>query len=473
MLILLGLFLNHGLAGWVALGIPISFLGAFLAMVPIDLSINVITLFALIVTLGLVVDDAIVVGENIYAKRAAGIGRLEAAILGSREMAVPVTFSVLTTMVAFAPLLFVPGVTGKIFRLIPLVVIAVLFFSLIESFFILPAHLAHGHDGEGNRWDKVFAPIDRAQAVVSGWLARFIEHKYIPSLRRVVDARYLSVSVATALLIITTGAVAAGLVPFNFFPPIPGDVVTASARLPYGANLDNTRAVQLELERSLAAAVEQAGGDDVIRGVMTRLGSASAGQSAGSQGSHLVSVEVGLVPSTERDFDAVDFESWWRGALPPLPGVEVVKISGTSTQGPSAGSAVGVELSHPESEQLAAASQILASRLREFPSLVNVDNSYADGKPQLDFRLRDEARAWGLTSTDVARAIRASFFGGRSASRAAWPQRSEGDGQTPGRAAVVGERHRATAGRPARRGERAPGLCRGRDPRPVSHGDHP
>jgi multidrug efflux pump subunit AcrB len=410
-LVLLGLFLNHGLAGWVALGIPISFLGAFLAMVPADLSINVITLFALIVTLGLVVDDAIVVGENIHSYRTRGMDRMQAAILGAREMVVPVTFSVLTTMVAFAPLLFVPGVTGKIFRLIPLVVIAVLFFSLIESFLILPAHLAHGKEGTTGRWDRLFAPIDRLQGHVSAWLADFTDRRYIPTLKRAIEARYVTLAVATALLIMTTGAVAAGLVPFNFFPPIPGDVVSASARLPYGTNIENTRAVQIELERGLEAAVAQAGGAENIRGVMTRLGSASGGQSARSQGSHLVSVEVALIPSGERDFDAVDFESWWREALPDLPGVEVVKISGTSAQGPSAGSAVGVELSHPDNDLLAEASQVLASRLREFPSLVNVDNSYTDGKPQLDFRLRDEARAWGLTSSDVARAIRSSFFG--------------------------------------------------------------
>ncbi|MDA0329839.1 MAG: efflux RND transporter permease subunit [Gemmatimonadetes bacterium] len=410
-LVLLGLFLNHGLAAWVALGIPISFLGAFLGMVPADLSINVITLFALIVTLGLVVDDAIVVGENVHAYRSKGMDPMTASIRGAREMVVPVTFSVLTTMIAFAPLLFVPGVTGKIFRLIPLVVIAVLFFSLIESFFILPAHLAHRKEGKSGRFDRLFGPIDRVQARVSGWLADFTEHRYIPALKRAVNARYVTLAVATAFLILTVGTVGAGYVPFNFFPPIPGDVVSASARLPYGTNIANTRAVQAELERGLEAAVEQAGGSEVIRGVMTRLGSASGGQSAQSQGSHLVSVEVALIPSGERDFDAVDFESWWRGALPPLPGVEVVKISGTSTQGPSAGSAVSVQLSHSDNEQLAEASQVLASSLREFPSLVNVDNSYTDGKPQLDFRLRDEARAWGLTSSDVARAIRSSFFG--------------------------------------------------------------
>jgi multidrug efflux pump subunit AcrB len=410
-LLLLGLFMNHSLAGWVALGIPISFLGAFLVMVPTDLSVNVITLFALIVTLGLVVDDAIVVGENIYTKRSEGMGAAEAAIMGAREMAVPVTFSVLTTMVAFAPLLFVPGVTGKVFRLIPLVVIAVLFFSLIESFFILPAHLSHDRSGKKGLWDRAFAPIDRGQRHVSRWLSDFIEQRYKPFLKRAVEARYLTVAIATSLLIVTGGAVAAGLVPFNFFPPIPGDVVTASARLPYGTNLGNTRVVQAELERGLQSAIESAGGDGAVRGVMTRLGSGSGGSSARSQGSHLVSVEVALVPSAERDFDAVQFENWWRDALPAMPGVEVVKISGTSTQGPSAGSAVSVELSSQDPGQLARASQYLAARIREFPSLVNVDNTYTDGKPQLDFRLRDEARAWGLTSTDVARAIRSSFFG--------------------------------------------------------------
>lgn len=410
-LLLLGLFLNHGLAGWVALGIPISFLGAFLAMVPSDLSINVITLFALIVTLGLVVDDAIVVGENIHSLRSKGMDRIDAAILGAREMAVPVTFSVLTTMVAFSPLLFVPGVTGKIFRLIPLVVIAVLFFSLIESFFILPAHLGHGEKDSKSILDRLFAPIDGVQGRVRPGLERFIEERYKPQLRSVLEARYLTLSIATALLIVTTGAIAAGLVPFNFFPPIPGDVVTASARLPYGANIENTRAVQIELERGLEEAIERGGGRDAVRGVMTRLGSASGGASNRSQGSHLVSVEVALVPSEERDFDAVAFEVWWREALPDLPGVEVIRISGTSTQGPSAGSAVSVDLSSTNADELAVASQILASRLREFPSLVNVDNSYANGKPQLDFRLRDEARGWGLTSSDVARALRSSFFG--------------------------------------------------------------
>ncbi|UCC24505.1 MAG: efflux RND transporter permease subunit [Gemmatimonadales bacterium] len=410
-LVLLGLFLHRGLAGWVALGIPISFLGAFLAMVPADLSVNVITLFALIVTLGLVVDDAIVVGENIHSKRSEGLPLLDAAILGAREVSVPVTFAVLTTMVAFAPLLFVPGVTGKIFRLIPLVVIAVLLFSLIESFFILPAHLSHVRRRKPGRLASWFAPIDRAQERISGGLDRFITERYEPLLRRALQLRHTTVATAVALLIVTMGVVAAGLVPFNFFPPIPGDVVTASARLPYGTNIDNTRAVQAELERGLASAIDRAGGDGVIRGVVTRLGSASGGASASATGSHLVAIEVALVPSEEREFSALDFETWWREALPPLPGVESLRLSGTSTQGPSAGSAVSVELSSLDPAVLADASQLLADRFREFPSLVNVDNSYTSGKPQLDFRLRDEARAWGLTSTDVARAIRSAFFG--------------------------------------------------------------
>lgn len=154
-LLILGLFLKARLAGWIALGIPISLLGAFALMPSLGLSVNMITLMAVIITLGLVVDDAIVVGENIYRRFEEGLPPLEASIVGAKEMALPVTFSVLTTIAAFSPLFFIPGVMGKVFWSIPAVVIAVLLFSLVESFFILPAHLGHGRrEGQGTRADR-------------------------------------------------------------------------------------------------------------------------------------------------------------------------------------------------------------------------------------------------------------------------------------------------------------------------------
>lgn len=417
-LILLTLFLSRRLAGWVALGIPISFLGALLLMGPMGVSINSMTVFALIITLGLVVDDAIIVSENVYRKTQEGMGRLQAAVEGAREMAMPVTFSVLTTMVAFAPLLFVPGVMGKIFRLIPMMVMAVLTFSLIESFFVLPAHLGHGREQgrKGGARMSFLRPVDRAQSWVSRRLDRFIENRYRPMLDTLLEHRYTTVATAVAILVITIGAVAGGVIPFAFFPQIEADIVTASARLPFGSPVDRTLAVRAELQAALDLAIEESGGPASIRGVISRVGQGptqrgpSLGGGASRRGSHLVSLEVNLGPAEQRDFSAGEFEARWRAHVPALLGLEALTIT-SAGGGPSAGAAVDIQLSHRDEDVLAEASRELTSRLREFPALINVDNSYASGKPQLDFRLLPEAAGLGLTSTDVARAIRSSFFG--------------------------------------------------------------
>ena len=416
-LILLTLFLSRRLAGWVALGIPISFLGALLLMGPMGVSINSMTVFALIITLGLVVDDAIIVSENVYRKTQEGMGRLKAAVTGAREMSMPVTFSVLTTMVAFAPLLFVPGVMGKIFRLIPMMVMAVLTFSLIESFFVLPAHLGHGRKQgrEGRARMSFLRPVDRAQTWVTRGLDRFIENRYRPMLDTLLEHRYTTVASAVAILMITIGAVVGGLIPFAFFPQIEADVVTASARLPFGSPVDRTLAVRAELQAALDLAIEESGGPASILGVISRVGQGptqfgpSLGGGDSRRGSHLVSLEVNLGPADQRDFSAGEFEARWRAHVPALVELEALTI--TSSGGPSAGAAVDIQLSHLDEDVLAEASRELTSRLREFPALINVDNSYASGKPQLDFRLLPEAAGLGLTSTDVARAIRSSFFG--------------------------------------------------------------
>ena len=412
-LIVLTLFLSRSLAGWVALGIPISFLGAFLLMGPMDVSINMITLFAFIITLGLVVDDAIIVAENVHQKSQEGLGRLDAAIEGAREMSMPVTFSVLTTMVAFAPLLFVPGVMGKIFRFIPIVVIGVLFFSLIESFFVLPAHLGHVRGKPWKLFRVVTAPVDRTQTWVSARLERFIQERYHPLLKTLLEYRYMTLAGALAVLLVTIGSVAGGLVPFSFFPQLEADLVVVSARLPFEAPLERTLQVRDQLQAALDRALAQTEGDEAVRGVISLVGQRPAQRGPvggdGARGSHLTSIEVNLVPPDDRNFSTADFVERWRAEVGIIPEVEALRIS--SAGGPNAGAAVDVQLSHVDEAVLAEASRALADRLREFPALINVDNSYAAGKPQLDFRLRPEAAGLGLTSTDVARAIRSAFFG--------------------------------------------------------------
>lgn len=427
-LVVLALFLERRLAGWVALGVPVSFLGAFWAMGPLDVSINMVTLFALIVTLGIVVDDAIVVSENVHTKRMQGLSALDAAIQGTREVLVPVTFSVLTTLAAFAPLLFVPGVMGKIFRLIPIVVITVLTFSLLESFFVLPAHLAHekrrrtraGHMLSvalralfiTQLWNASMRPVDRVQRSVSAWLERFTEHRFRPFLAKVLHYRRLMLAWSFASLLLAISAVASGIIPFSFFPKLESSVVGASARLPYGSPIERTLEVRQALEQAAEEAIEQSGGPSVVTGMFTSVGEITTGGHGGGEttrGSHVVSVEVNLVESEGRKFSALDFEQRWREHLPPLPGVEALTIGGTG--GPTAGRAVDVQLSHKNTVVLARASDRLTEELGRYPSLTNVENSYSAGKPRLDFQLKPEARGLGLSSSDVARALRASFFG--------------------------------------------------------------
>ena len=402
-------FLELRLAFWVALGIPISFMGAFFLMPAVDLSINMITLFAFIVTLGMVVDDAIIVGENVYQYQQQGMPKMAAAVKGGREMAVPVTFSILTTVAAFSPLLFVPGFMGKLFGLMPTIVILVLTFSLIESFFILPAHLGHKSD---KPLPKVLRPIERLQGWVAARLEWFIESLYEPFLEQVLKFRYIAAGVGLAVFVLTLGLMASGAVPFSFFPKLEGDLARAKVRLPYGAAVAETERVRDVLEASLQETLVEFGGAETIStGQYTIVGQGPPGWGGQrpEEGSHVLTVEVQLVSSEQREFDSAEFVAAWEDNTPAVAGVEAL-IFDAST-GPAAGAAVDAEISHESQEVRAAASAELASVLRTYPSLTNVVNSWASGKPQLDYSLKSEARTVGITGNDLARQLRSAFYG--------------------------------------------------------------
>lgn len=410
----LALFLDLRLAFWVAAGIPTSVLAAFLVGPYFGLSINMVSLFAFIITLGIVVDDAIVVSENFWEKVERGVPRVRAAIEGAQEMVVPVTFSVLTTVAAFAPILFIPGVTGKIFAVIPVVVISVLLVSLAECFIVLPAHLVHSEPARGgplyaitwvsDQWDRL------VRNRVDGLLRRFIDGAYQRILTVVVEYRYATVAAAFALFLLSVGAVASGKLPFTFFPVLEGDLVTATVRLPYGVPQARTEELRDTLESSLAAAIAEMGAAEDVRGVFTRVGEGPGNFGGAAEvGSHLLTIEVALVPSDERPFSSEGFANVWRGQTPPLLGIESFVIN--SSNGPGAGAAVDLQLSHPDTEVLAQASAEAAALLQSYDQLTNVVNGYSAGKPQLDYTLGGAARALGLSGTDVARQLRAAFFG--------------------------------------------------------------
>ncbi len=403
----LTLLLRLRLAFWVSMGLPISFMGGFMLMPSADLSINMITLFAFIVTLGMVVDDAIVVGENIYAHMQQGMEPLEAAIAGAREMAMPVTFAILTSIAAFAPLFFVPGTMGKIFAFFPFVVSAVLVFSLIESFFVLPAHL--GHSQERAR-DGLLGWIDGLSERAGSALQRFTKQRYRPTLHWAMRNRYLTMAIGVFVFLLAVGMVASGAVPFNFFPSLEGDVVMVQARLPYGAPMSQTLTVQQALERAATTALSELGATEQSRGLYTLVGEGPAQRFGPAEsGSHLVTIEQALVPSDERDFSGEEFSSLWASHTPALPMTEAVIFE--SSVGPGAGAAVDVQLSHTDTAVLERAAAKLAEALAGYTELYNVENGFAAGKPRLDFDPLPRAESLGLSASEVGRQLRSAFFG--------------------------------------------------------------
>jgi multidrug efflux pump subunit AcrB len=405
---ILAVFLEFRLAFWVALGIPISFLGSFILLGNSDATINMISLFAYIVTLGMVVDDAIVVGENIYEEHEKGKPWLEAAIVGAKQMIVPVTFAILTSIAAFTPLLLVPGVSGKFFRLIPLVVISVLILSLIESFFVLPAHLAHMNNKKPGFFRKA---MEIPRMFVAKHLRRFIEGPFDTVLRLCIRARYTSFAIAIAMFFISIGFVGGGVVPFTFFPKIEGEKVTASVKLPYGSPVENTIKVQREMEAAAKRAIQELGGQDgLVRGMFSTAGEGPMSREGTPKGSHLATVTVNLVPSEQRDIGTEYFADVWQNNMPQMPGVEALKFA-SNLDGPGAGAAVDVQLICEDMDVLSEASAEVANILRSYSSLRGIENSYSSGKQQLNFKLREEARTLGLTSSDVARQLRSSFYG--------------------------------------------------------------
>ncbi|MCA8962416.1 MAG: efflux RND transporter permease subunit, partial [Planctomycetes bacterium] len=319
-LVALGLFVEPKLAFWVTLGIPTSVLGSFLLLPVTGASLNMISLFAFIVTLGIVVDDAIVVGESIYEKRERGLGVARAAVEGVRDIAGPVVFAVLTNIASFMPLFFVPGGIGNAFRQIPSITVTVFVISLVESLFILPAHLAHR--GKDTLFWRILGVPNHYFERFLGWVTREMYGRSLPVLLR---WRYALIAICTTILLLSIGMVGGGHVPVGFLPRIDADVVTVSARLPFGVPIERTRSVQDRLLASLDRVIEEHGGRRIVRGVYTQIGSAIAapggphgGPSLGGGGGHILGLQVALVPSDEREVGGREFSDAWREATGPI-----------------------------------------------------------------------------------------------------------------------------------------------------------
>ncbi len=394
-LFLLGLFLEFKLAFWVTMGIPTSFLGALLFLPGMAVTINMISMFAFIVALGIVVDDAIVAGENIYEYRQRGMSFVEAAIQGARDVLMPVSFSILTNIVAFLPLCFVPGVIGKIWKVIPLVVITVFSISWLEAILILPSHLGHTKS----------KPRSRFAATLHGWqqsfsrlVSRFIYGVYGPFLDRCIRWRYLTMSVGLAVLIVVLGYVLSGRIGMILMPRTESDQSVVTAVLPYGSPLSQSTTVRDRLVTAANGIAEHNGGNALIEGVFALIEE------------NRVEVSAYLTDPDVRPLSTAEVTRLWRERVGQIPGLESLQFQ-SDRGGPGSGAALTVELSHRNIDVLEQASTALAERLAEFPNVEDIDDGYTPGKEQLDFQLKPEGRSLGLTSQEVARQVRYAFYG--------------------------------------------------------------
>ncbi len=418
----LALFLKLRLAFWVALGIPVCFLGAIALMPLFGMSINVVSLFAFIVVLGIVVDDAIIVGESIYRFEHSGRTRLDASIEGSRQVARPVIFAVLTTVAAFFPLLTVPGSLGRIMAVIPTIVISVLLFSLIESLLILPNHLSHGRQKKKPRPNVLTSAWGAVQGTVERGLAFVIDRLYSPLLDFCLRWRYLSVAASLAIILATSGLFIGGWIQFHFMPKVDADNAVAFVSMPQGTPAEITSRAIRKLEasaRKLEAELRAEGhskGKGIFRHICSSLGGLPfreaqgnrGGRAGGFSGSHLCEVNIELAPAEERTVNSNEIARRWRELTGPIADANEVTYTASFF---NTGDAVNVDLASSDPEALNAASALLKDKLARLEAVHDITDSFRPGKRELQLRIRKDAEHLGLSQADLGRQVRQGFYG--------------------------------------------------------------
>ena len=428
--VVLALFLRLRLAFWVAVGVPLSFLGALALFPSQGVSIDAISLFSFILVLGLLVDDAIVVGENVHRHQEGAEHPLKAAIAGAQEVAVPVIFGVLTTIVAFAPMLFAPGGPGQVFRVIGIVVILCLFASVIESQLVLPAHLGHVRTGRSSSrprsgWRSAVSDRwNRFQTWTSGSLQRLADNAYRPALERVLEWRYTTVAVGLAALLIAAALPAAGYLKFTFFPAIEGDYVTARLELPLGTPVAVTERAVFELGAAvlrMQAEVDELyplEGESIVRHVLVSVGEqpTSGGGAGGpasaagplNRGSHVGEVSIELVRSEIRPLPARRIEELWRAQMPPIPDLEKLVFASDLF---SAGEPINVQLQATDVVALERAAGELKQTLGRYEGVFDIADSFSVGKDEIKLSILPAAETLGITLDDLGNQVRQAFYG--------------------------------------------------------------
>ncbi len=400
------LFLNARVAFWVGAGIPASLMAALAGMWLTGQSVNMISLFGLILVLGIVVDDAIVVGEHAEALKRRGLSALEAAERGAVRMAAPVTSSTLTTLAAFLPLLVIGDIIGAIIAAIPLAVVTALIASWFECFLALPGHLTGALQAP---------PPDERRGIRAGFNRRFDAFREGPFRRFVAAAirmRYVTVAVAIAAFIVSAGLLAGGRVAFNFFPSVEADIAFANLRIAPGDGRSATEAALAEVE---AAAYRAEKGFGYLEGQLVVQAIAKVGTTTGREngegtsGDEIGSVFLELVPADHRDIRTTEFLTAWEAELPPIPGLESLTL--TPASGGPPGREIDVRLSGGDPAALKRAATEVRQLLASYPGVSAVEDDLPYGKPELILELTEKGRALGFTTESVARQVRDAYAG--------------------------------------------------------------
>jgi len=400
----MSLFFRPRYAIWAALGLPVAFLGAFVAMALTGLTLNMITLVALLMAIGIVMDDSIVISDAIAEKSAAGASPLEAAIAGTRLVLPGVLSSFITTVAIFAPLSFLSGDLGAVLEVLPVVLIAALAASLIEAFWVLPHHLSHG-------LKAAQAPPSRFRAAFERGFARVRDH----GLGRIVDAaiawRYLVSGLVIAALIVTVALIRAGHVSREALPDIDGDVLEARILMPQGTPLERTAEVADHVTAALAAVNErlspgQPDGAALVQSVQTRF---NRNLTAGESGPHVATVTADLLGAGTRTTTLDELIAAWRAGIGAVPGAIAVTLTEPGI-GPQ-GRAVEIRLSGPDLSTLHAAAEALLAELQTYAGVYNAMYDLRPGRRELRLTLADGATGLGLSASDVAAQIGTAFLG--------------------------------------------------------------
>ena len=417
-MVALALFLEIRLAVWVVVGLLTAGIGALAVMMVFDIAINTISLFAFVLAIGIIVDDAIVVAEHIHQERMRGTDSVVAAIRGTRRIRGPLTFAVLTSVAAFVPLLYIPGGIGEVWTALPVILIGMLLISLVESLFILPKHLAHL---PGPDWtptgvvDRFFA---RTQGGVERALRRFIDGPLDRALWFSTEQPAVILASVIGFFFFTVSLLPAGVVPTTFADVVEGDFVSATIEMPDGTTAERTHEVALSLEEIGQRVLDRLSaeqGQELVTGVMISVGQGPRVEGGGlnpaprlNPQANIATVEFKLVSAQERDISTIAVMQAWRDEVGVVPYARGVAFSGEVID---LGAPVEAVLSHPDPDRLGEIADVVVEGLRSVAGVFDVRSDHAPGVRELQLSLLPDARTLGFTVAGLARQVRSAFFG--------------------------------------------------------------